>query len=40
MPLLGPIWVRYRRFSLRVPGEVALYLTMKAYEVLQHLLHF
>ncbi len=40
MPLLRPLWVRYRRFSLQVPGEVLLYLVMKTYEVLRHLLHF
>lgn len=38
MPLL-PVRVRYRRFSLQLPGELALYLLMKIIAVLLLLLH-
>lgn len=37
---MRPLWVRYRRFSLQVPGEILLFLLVKACEVLLHLVHF
>lgn len=37
---MRPLWVRYRRFSLQIPGEVLLFLLVKTFEVLQYLKHF
>ncbi len=37
---MRPLRVRYRRFSLQIPGEILLLLLLKACEVLLNLVHF
>jgi hypothetical protein len=37
---MRPLRVRYRRFSLQIPGEIFLFLLTKIAVVLHLLLHF